>query len=107
MKEENKQDLMEPNLWPYDWRERYWRERSEEGRNMPKVPENCERLVALLSEDIQASLSQIRHTIDEYEEYAGDRQMNALESPIDLSILEGLRQEMERLAKYGLETLQQ
>lgn len=54
--------------------------------------------MGLLSRDIQASLGQIRHTIDQYEEYAENRQMNALNSPIDLSILRGLRNELTKFA---------
>jgi hypothetical protein len=70
MKAKSKEDFVEP-VSREELLEQYWRERSEEGRNLPPVPENCERLVDLLSRDIQASLRQIRHSIDDYEEYAG------------------------------------
>lgn len=96
MKKKSKEDFVEP-VCREEELEQYWRERSEEGRNMPAAPENCERLVDLLSKDIQAALRQIRHSIDQYEEYARNRQMNALTSPIDLSILEGLRNDLAKL----------
>lgn len=98
MNKQNKENHLEPSLWQDDWREQYWRERSEEGRNLPRVPENCERLVDLLSKDIQAALRQMRKTFDQYEEYAMYRRVAATNSPIDLSILEGLRKNLTRLA---------
>jgi metal-responsive CopG/Arc/MetJ family transcriptional regulator len=79
--------------------ERYWKERSEEGRDLPKVPGNSHHLIDLLSKEIQESLRQIRDTIHDYEEYSMYRQESAVKSPIDLSILAHLRDDLAELAE--------
>lgn len=81
------------------WRERYWRERSEEGRDLPKVPDNAGSLIAQFSNEIQDSLSQIRETIHRYERYAIYKEVYAAKSPIMLSILSGLSKDLTKLSQ--------
>jgi len=98
MKRKSKQNIMETRSQK-DLMEQYWSERSEKGRNLPEVPANCERLVRLLSEEIQASLSKMRDTIDYYERYSILRQVYATQFPIDLTILTHLRDDLANLAE--------
>jgi len=79
--------------------EQYWRERSEEGRDLPKVPDNAYCLITQFSGEIQESLRQIRDTIHDYEEYAIYKEVYATKSPIMLSILAGLSKDLAKLSK--------
>jgi hypothetical protein len=80
-------------------REQYWRERSEEGRDLPKVPDNASFLIDGFSNEIRESLMQIRDTIRSYERYAIYKEVYAANSPIVLSILAGLSKDLAKLSE--------